>query len=152
MPPFSFYKAGLIDSRLLSQTVCACSHSSARLGTRSARLFAFGKSTHGAFARCSRLRLEFLRAKRSSELRQPFGLKCFKLRQKQFKPEARTPSEGEGEVWRRSRHPEGETFSAENASTIRQFCYAKLPGGRDGPREGVRVKQGIALNTNTLCT
>ena len=68
--------------------------------------------------------LPFLvRAKRSSELRQPFGLKYFKLRQKQFKPEAR----------------------------IRQFCYAKLPGGRDGPREGVRVKQGIVLNTNTLC-
>ena len=77
----------------------------------------------------------FLRAKRSSELRQPSGLKCFKLRQKQFKPEARTPSEGEGEVWRRSRHPEGETFSTENASTIRQFCYAKLPGGRSR-REG----------------
>ena len=49
---------------------------------------------------------------------------------RQFKPEVRTPSEGEGEVWRRSRHPEGETFSTENASTIRQFCFAKLPGGR----------------------
>ena len=38
---------------------------------------------------------------------------------------------------------EGQQFKPE--ARIRQFCFAKLPGGRDGPREGVRVN--APLNT-----
>ena len=42
---------------------------------------------------------------------------------------------GANEILLKAKDPKGETFSAENASTIRQFCYAKLPGGRSR-REG----------------
>ena len=47
-----------------------------------------------------------------------------------------------------ARQFEGQQFKPE--ARIRQFCFAKLPGGRDGPREGVRVNKALKLRTGRI--